>query len=316
MMDGEPLGVAPGPSSDWAHGRGVMALDRPRVMAIVNVTPDSFFDGGRLHDGHAPALDAALEHARRCVTQGADLLDIGGESTRPGAEPVPEAEEARRVVPLIAALHADAALREVPISVDTRRADVAAQALAAGASIANDISGLADLRMIAVVAEANAGLVIGHLRGRPQTMQTQVAFDDVVREVTDELVARVDAAVAGGIERDRILVDPGIGFGKTAQQSAALVAASEALREATGCAVLIGASRKSFLGVIATDTPAAEQRLPGSLAAAIMAVQHGASVLRVHDVRETVQAVSVARGIRSAFEQLSGPNAAAGEARA
>ena len=316
MMDGEPQGAAPGPSSRWAHARGSVALDRPRVMAIVNVTPDSFFDGGRLHDGEATRVQAGVEHARRCVAHGADLLDIGGESTRPGAEPVPPTEEARRVVPVIAAMRADAELCDVPISIDTRRAEVAAAALEAGASIVNDISGLDDPRMIEVVARATAGLVIGHLRGKPQTMQTQVHFADVVREVTDELVVCVERAVAGGIERARILVDPGIGFGKTAQQSAALVAASDALRRATGCAVLIGASRKSFLGVIADDTPAAEQRLPGSLAAAIVAVQHGASVLRVHDVRETVQAVSVARGISSAFDALHRPTATAGEARA
>jgi len=287
----------------WVHARGVIELWQPRVMAIVNVTPDSFFDGGRLHDGLATQVDAALEHARRCVAHGADILDVGGESTRPGGTPVDPDEEAARVVPLIEALRAERSLDEVPISIDTRRAQVAAAALQAGASIVNDVSGLGDPRMAELVARHGAGLVLGHLRGEPRTMQQEIRFAHVLRDVTDELAARVDAALAAGVERTRIMVDPGIGFGKTAEQSAALVAAAGWLREATRCPVLIGASRKSFLGAITGGYVG--DRLAGSLAAALVAVERGASVLRVHDVGETVQALAVARSIRRAFEALA-----------
>lgn len=305
MTDVEAAGL---PAGAWVHARGVMGLERPRVMAIVNATPDSFFDGGRLHDGQATRIDAALAHARRCVAHGADLLDVGGESTRPGAPPVDPQEERARVVPLIEALRTDRALDDVPISIDTRRASVAAAAMRAGASIVNDVSGLFDPQMAALVARAGAGLVIGHLRGEPVTMQREIRFAHVLREVTEELAARVDAAVAAGVERSRILVDPGIGFGKTAEQSAALVAAAGGLRQATGCPVLIGASRKSFLTAITGGF--AGDRLAGSLAAALVAVERGASVVRVHDVGETVQALAVAASIRRAFETLgAGPAA-------
>lgn len=292
----------------WVHARGVLELGRPRVMAIVNATPDSFFDGGRLHDGQVTQLGAAVEHARRCVAHGADILDIGGESTRPGAAPVDPDEERARVVPLILALRAERAFDEVPISIDTRRAAVAEAALQAGASIINDVSGLGDPAMAGVAAREGAGLVLGHLRGEPRTMQREIRFAHVLREVTDELAARVEAALAAGVERARIMVDPGIGFGKTAEQSAALVAASGWLREATGCPVLIGASRKSFLAALTGGFVG--DRLAGSLAAALVAVERGASVLRVHDVGETVQALAVAASIRRAFEALAaGPGA-------
>lgn len=303
MTDGEAVGFAP---AAWMHARGVLSLDRPRVMAIVNVTPDSFFDGGRLHDGSAPRHRAILEHARRCVRHGADLLDVGGESTRPGSDPVDPEQERERVVPAIEALRRDPALADVPISIDTRRAEVAEAALEAGASIVNDISGLADPAMAPLVARTGAGLVVGHLRGQPRTMQREIRFAHALAEVTDELAATVERAIAAGVERPRILVDPGIGFGKTAEQSAALVAASGWLRQATGCPVLIGASRKSFLRAIVGDAEQApSQRLAGSLAAALVAVERGASVLRVHDVGDTVQALTVARSIRRAFETLA-----------
>ncbi|MCA9653639.1 MAG: dihydropteroate synthase [Myxococcales bacterium] len=303
MTDGESNGFAP---AAWVHAGGVLSLDRPRVMAIVNVTPDSFFDGGQLHDGASPRLSAILEHARRCVRHGADLLDVGGESTRPGAEPVAPEQEQARVVPAIEAMRADPELRSIPISIDTRRASVAAAAVAAGASIVNDVSGLADPQMPALVARTGAGLVIGHLRGEPRTMQREVRFAHVLREITDELATSVELALAAGVERPRILVDPGIGFGKTAEQSAALVAASGWLRQATGCPVLIGASRKSFLRAIVGDPEQpASRRLAGSLAAALVAVERGASVLRVHDVGDTVQALTVARSIQRAFEVLA-----------
>lgn len=310
MLDGQAARSSP---AAWVHAHGALALDRPQVMAIINVTPDSFYDGGRLHDGRAPRLDAVVEHARRCVQQGADILDVGGESTRPGAEPVDPTQELVRVVPVIERLRGEASLAAVPISIDTRRASVAAAALAAGASIVNDVSGLADPAMARSVAEHGAGLVIGHLRGQPQTMQRGVHFDDVLREVIDELHLRLQRAWSAGVARSRVVVDPGIGFGKKARHSAALVAAAGRLREATGCPVLIGASRKSFLGAL-TGVREASGRLAGSLAAALVAVEYGASVLRVHDVDETVQALSVARSIRAAYDTLS-PAPAAPEAR-
>ena len=300
MTDGEAPSFRPGA---WVHARGVVALERPRVMAILNATPDSFHDGGRLHDGRGTRVAAAVEHARRCVTHGADLLDVGGESTRPGATPVEPDEERARVVPLIEALRADAAFDEVPISIDTRHASVAEAALEAGASIVNDVSGLADPAMADLVARRGAGLVIGHLRGEPRRMQAEIRFAHVLREVTDELAGRVEQAVAAGVPRAQIVVDPGIGFGKTAEQSAALVAAAGWLRQATGCPVLIGASRKSFLAAITGGHTG--DRLAGSLAAALVAVERGASVLRVHDVGETVQALAVAASITRAFEALT-----------
>jgi dihydropteroate synthase len=300
MSDAEAPSFVP---AAWVHARGVIELRRPRVMAIVNVTPDSFFDGGRLHDGRATQRQAALEHAHRCLVHGADILDVGGESTRPGAPPVDPSEERDRVLPLIEALRADRAFDAVPISIDTRRASVADAALRAGASIVNDVSGLADPEMTPLLARTGAGVVIGHLRGEPRTMQQEIRFAHVLRDVTEELAARVDAAVAAGVERSRITVDPGIGFGKTAEQSAALVAAAGWLREATRCPVLIGASRKSFLGAITGGFRG--DRLAGSLAAALVAVERGASVLRVHDVGDTVQALAVASSIRRAFEALA-----------
>jgi dihydropteroate synthase len=292
--DADVVGFAAPPF--WVHAGGVTQLNRPLVMGIVNVTPDSFSDGGQLHDGDAVDLDATRQRIAELMTQGADVVDIGGESTRPGAAPVDEPQERARVVPAIALAVAAGAL----VSVDTRRASVAAAAIDAGAAIVNDVSGLADPRMVEVVAGSGAGLVIGHLRGDPATMNREIRFVDLLREVTDELSNAVQRAVDAGIDRPRILVDPGIGFGKTAQQSAALIAASGWLSQATGCAVLIGASRKSFLGALAGAGP--HERLPGSLAAAVLAAERGAAVLRVHDVAQTVQALAVARSIREAYE--------------
>lgn len=301
MTDGE----APRSRPAWVHARGLIGLEHPRVMAIVNITPDSFFDGGQLYDGERPRMTAVLKYARQCMQHGAALLDVGGESTRPGAEPVPPEEELRRVVPVIEAIRADPALRGTPLSVDTRRAEVAEAALRAGVGIVNDVSGLADPDMAAVVARHRAGLCIGHLRGEPRTMQREVHFAHVLREVTDELAQRVEVALAAGLPRTRIVVDPGIGFGKSAEQSAALVAASGWLRQATGCPVLIGASRKSFLGALTGAGGPVGSRLASSLAAAVVAAERGASVLRVHDVGETVQALTVAGSIRRAYDALT-----------
>lgn len=280
----------------WVHSAGVLSLERPRVMGIVNLTPDSFHDGGRLYEGERLDVAAAVRRSEALRREGADILDLGGESTRPGAQPVDPRVELERVLPVLRGL----AGLDVAVSVDTRHAGVAREAIAAGAAIVNDVSGLADPDMARVVADSEAGLVIGHMRGDPATMQREVRFVDLLREITDELAEAVERAVSAGIERPRIVVDPGIGFGKTAEQSAALVAASNWLRQATRCPVMIGASRKSFLSAIVGGGP--HDRLPGSLAAALVAVERGASVLRVHDVVATVHALAVARSIRAAYD--------------
>lgn len=284
----------------WVHARGALALDVPRVMAVVNLTPDSFFDGGNLLPPGRDDPNAAMA-VRRClglVQEGADILDLGGESTRPGAEPVPEEVELRRVLPVLRRLVDEPALAHLPVSVDTRHAAVARAAMAAGAAIVNDVSGLADPGMAAVVAETGAGLVVGHLRGDPTTMQRAIDFRDLLGEVAAELVRSVERALRAGVAGDRILVDPGVGFGKTAEQSAALVGASHYLAHETGCPVLIGASRKAFLGAI-TGRPVGE-RMIGSVAAAVVAVEHGASVVRVHDVGPTAEALRVVAAVRRA----------------
>jgi dihydropteroate synthase len=285
---------------EWGHARGLLGLLGVRVMGVVNLTPDSFSDGGELTEGTGDtvAVAAAVRRCERFVREGADLIDVGGESTRPGSETVGVAREISRVVPLLERLFGSSSGFAVPVSIDTRHAEVARAAMAAGAAIINDVSGLADPDMAKVAAQTKAGLVLGHLRGKPQHMQDRVAFKDLIREVTEELRASVDRALAAGVERDHIVVDPGIGFGKTAEQSAALVASSQVLREATGCPVLIGASRKSFIGAITGRD--VKDRLAGSLAAALVAADHDASILRVHDVKETVDALCVARAIREA----------------
>ncbi len=287
-------------ATSWVHTRGELAIESARVMAIVNVTPDSFSDGGELWGADGPALRQALFRCRQAVACGADILDVGGESTRPGAEPVSPDQEAMRVLPVVRAIAGDPQLAHVPLSIDTRRALVADQALRAGACIVNDISGLADPAMLDVVASHNAGLVLGHLRGEPQTMQHGIAFTDLLGDVAQELCQRVEAAVAAGISRSQILVDPGIGFGKTAAQSAALVGCAAELRRRTGCHVLIGASRKSFLGAL-TGRPV-DQRELASVVAAVHAVARGAAVVRVHDVAPTVEALALAAALRRADE--------------
>ncbi len=294
----------PAAAPTWVHARGQLSLAVPRVMAVVNLTPDSFFDGGNLLAPGADAANAGMA-ARLCrglVQQGADILDIGGESTRPGSTPVEAALELRRVLPVLHRLRNDPGLAAVPISVDTRHAEVAAAAMAAGAAIINDISGLADPAMADVAARTGAGLVLGHLRGEPATMQVHVCFDDLLAEVARELAVAVERALRAGVPGDRILVDPGIGFGKTAEQSTALLAASMELTQRTGCPVLIGASRKAFLGVI-TGKPVGE-RMISSVAAAVIAVERGASVVRVHDVAATAEALRVLAAVRAAERSI------------
>ncbi len=275
-----------------------MRLDPPVVMAVLNVTPDSFHDGGALSGADSIDPRLVLASASAAAEAGARLLDVGGESTRPGAEPVNAAEERARVLPAIEAL-ADLG---VAVSVDTRRASVAEAALGAGAVIVNDVSGLADPAMADVVARYGAGLAVGHMRGQPATMQASISFDDVFAGVAEELSVSIARARAAGVPLSHVVVDPGIGFGKTAEQSAALVASSGELERSLGVPVMIGASRKSFIGAVSPSTPA--ERLPGSLAAAVVAVQHGAAVVRVHDVAETVQALAVSAAVERALRAV------------
>ncbi len=265
--------------------------DRPAVMGILNVTPDSFSDGGQ-HN----APQAALDHAKRLVAGGADLIDVGGESTRPGAAEVDIAEEVARTAPVIAALTA-AGLG--PVSIDTRKAEVARAALAAGAALVNDVSALGfDAALSGLVAEAGVPVCLMHAQGTPATMQDAPRYDDVLLDVYDALSARIAAAEAAGIARHRLLIDPGIGFGKTIAHNLALLQ-NLSLFHGLGCHLLIGASRKHFIGVIGGgDTP--PSRMPGSIAVALWAVAQGAQVVRVHDVAETRQALSLQAALTSA----------------
>jgi dihydropteroate synthase len=257
-------------------------------MGIVNATPDSFSDGGRFLD---PA--AAIAHALRLAEQGADVVDVGGESTRPGSPPVGEAEELRRVVPVVEGLRARGF--PLPISVDTTKPAVARAALAAGADLVNDVSCLADPALARAAAEAGAPLVLMHTRGTPADMASRAVYADVVAEVAAELEAAMARAEAAGLPRARIVLDPGIGFAKTAAQSAELLARLPELR-ALGRPLLVGPSRKSFIGAI-TGAPVGE-RLPGTLAAVTAAVLAGAEWIRVHDVADARQAARVAAAIR------------------
>lgn len=267
---------------------------RTLVMGIVNVTPDSFSDGGKFFEA-----DRAVAHARELVAEGADLVDVGGESTRPGSEEVADEEETRRVVPVVRAL---AATSQVAISVDTRKASVARAALAAGAHIVNDVSALRDPQMPGVVAEARAGLVVMHMLGEPKSMQLGPAYTDVVREVTSYLEERAGVAVRAGIAQDAIVLDPGLGFGKRTgkgiEDNVTLLKHLGDLRR-TGYPILVGASRKSFIGNI-LGVPLGE-RLEGSLAAAAVAAWNGADILRVHDVRATRRVVDLVDAVRNAL---------------
>ncbi len=261
-----------------------LAMDRPHIMGIINVTPDSFSDGGRWF-----GTDAAIAHGLQLEAEGADILDIGGESTRPGAEPVGVDEELARVVPVVAAL---ARQGRVPISVDTRNAEVMRRAADAGARIINDVAALGHgSDSVRVAAETGLPVVLMHAQGDPRTMQLDPRYDDVVLDVYDWLAARVDACEAAGIARERIVVDPGIGFGKTLEHNLALLA-SLGILHGLGCPVLLGASRKRFIGRLCGDAPASE-RMPGSVAAALMGAAQGAQFLRVHDVAATRQALTV-----------------------
>jgi dihydropteroate synthase len=264
-----------------------------RVMGVINVTPDSFSDGGRLED-----LPAAIREARRLIAEGADILDIGGESTRPGAAPVSENEEMERVVPLIRAIRAESA---IPISIDTMKPAVARAAVAAGATMWNDITALRHApESLGVAAELRCEVVLMHMQGEPGTMQAEPRYDDVVAEVEAFLAARAEAAMAAGVARDRIWLDPGVGFGKhMIRHNLPLLAGLDRI-VALGFPVLLGVSRKSFIGAVDGGNVPADQRLGGSIAGALAAVAAGVAAVRVHDVRETVQALRVWEAIAAA----------------
>lgn len=271
-----------------------LSLDRPRLMGVINVTPDSFSDGGKFL-----AAEAAVAHGRALLAAGADILDIGGESTRPGARPVSPADEMARIIPVVEALAAEGAL----LSVDTRHAGVMAAAIAAGAAIVNDITALdGDPRALDLVADSGVSVVLMHMRGEPSGMQRDPRYDDAPGEVRDYLAGRLAVCRAAGIADHRLCVDPGIGFGKTVRHNLEILAGLGRLAE-LGVAVLVGVSRKSFIGRLSREAPA-DRRLAGSLAAGLAAVSRGAHILRVHDVAETAQALTVWQAI---FCPLSSP---------
>ena len=270
---------------DWPG----LPLHRPLIMGVLNVTPDSFSDGGR----HLDAA-TAIAAGKRMIAEGADLLDIGGESTRPGAAPTPPDLERARVLPVIAALAAAGAV----ISVDTRNASTMAAALAVGARIVNDVSALRhDPAAARVLAAADCQVILMHMRGDPTDMTTRKSYGDIADDVTDELGERVAFAITAGIARHRIAVDPGIGFAKGMEENLALLPRLSVLRR-LGCPIVVGVSRKGFIGRLSGEADPAK-RAPGSIVAGLVAVQQGASMLRVHDVAETVQAMRVWRGLNA-----------------
>lgn len=270
-------------------GSHQLDLSTPVVMGILNVTPDSFSDGGRFS-----GFSRAIEHAMAMIEAGAGIIDVGGESTRPGAQAVGESDEIRRVVPIVESL---AALTSVPVSVDTSKAGVIRAALRAGAAMINDVRALRDEGALEAAAEGSSAICLMHMQGEPRTMQADPHYDDVVVEVRDFLQERVGACESAGIARDRIVIDPGIGFGKRIEHNLRLLAALPELAELR-LPILIGVSRKSMLGTL-LDRPV-EQRLAGGLAVTAAAVLAGASIVRVHDVAETVDAVKIATALKAA----------------
>jgi dihydropteroate synthase len=269
-------------------------LPSPVVVGVLNVTPDSFSDGGRWFD-----LDAAVAHGLEMAHSGAAVIDVGGESTRPGAEPVDADEELRRVVPVVERLAAES---DTVISIDTTKASVARAAIAAGATVVNDVSaGRFDDDMLPLVADAGVSIIVMHMLGEPRTMQRDPSYDDVVSEVGDFLVERLDAARRAGIADDRLLADPGFGFGKTIDHNLELLARLSELVDRVGVPVMVGTSRKSFIGALHDVPP--EDRDDGTLATVVWAIEHGAAAVRVHDVVGTVRAVLVLEAIRRAVPE-------------
>jgi dihydropteroate synthase len=278
------LAAAAAPRASWAG----FGFAQPLLMGIVNVTPDSFSDGG----DHGEA-EAAIAHGRAMLEQGADILDVGGESTRPGAAPVSPEEEIPRIEPVVRALAEGGAV----VSIDTRHAATLAAALAAGARIVNDVTALTgDPRSLEVVARSGAPVILMHMQGEPQTMQQDPQYRCAPLDVLEYLQGRIDACLAAGIPRQHIVVDPGIGFGKRLPHNLQILARLSLLH-LTGSAILLGVSRKSFIPSATTKIAPAKARLPGSLAAALAGLDQGVQILRVHDVVETRQAIQVREGI-------------------
>jgi dihydropteroate synthase len=266
-------------------GRYRLSLDRPLVMGVLNITPDSFADGGVFLD-----LRDATDRVRQMLDEGADIVDIGGESTRPGAVPTPEAYELDRVIPLLENIRLSCDARGVPISVDTRKPVVMRAAIAAGASMINDINALRAPGAIEALSEGSAGVCLMHMQGEPSTMQHSVSYDDVVADVAAFLAERASACVAAGIDRHRIVLDPGFGFGKTVEHNLTLLRRLSEIA-ALGYPLLAGLSRKSTIGVLTGRN--VDDRMAGSVAAALAAIARGAGIVRVHDVRETADALKV-----------------------
>lgn len=267
-------------------GKFQLELSRPNVMGIVNVTPDSFSDGGQF-----ASVESAVAHGLRLIDEGADILDIGGESTRPGATPVSLNEELRRVIPVIEVL---SKVTTVPLSIDTYKPQVMQAALEAGADIVNDICALREPGALEAVAKTNAGVCLMHMQGVPQTMQLDPGYNDVVEEVKQFLSERAAVCEAAGIERSRILLDPGFGFGKSTLHNVALIRHLDQLA-GMGFPLLVGLSRKSILGKIAGGDE--QQRLHAGLAASVISVMKGAKIVRVHDVKATVDALKVVAAV-------------------
>lgn len=266
---------------------------RTRIMGVLNVTPDSFYDGGRYWDPYT-----AVRHGQRMAEEGADIIDVGGESTRPGAEPVRLEEELRRVIPVIERLKDRAGQ---PISIDTRKAEVARRAIGAGAGMVNDVSGMtADPEMVETVASAGVPVVIMHTAGTPQDMQRNPGYRDTVGEIVDWLGARIEHAVAHGIRRSRIIVDPGIGFGKRLSDNLLLIRSLASFRK-LNCPILIGPSRKAFIGRVLDAEK--DERMEGTAAAVALSVANGASIIRVHDVREMGRVVRMTDAICRARQE-------------
>jgi dihydropteroate synthase len=270
-------------------GRHRLALDRPLVMGVLNVTPDSFADGGAYLD-----TLVAADRVRQMLGEGADIVDIGGESTRPGAAPTSEGDELARVIPLLEKIRVSCDARGVPVSVDTRKPAVMRDAIAAGASMINDVNALRAPGAIEAVAASTAAVCLMHMRGEPATMQRETVYDDVVADVAEFLAARAGACIAAGIGRDRIVLDPGFGFGKTVDHNLHLLRRLSEIT-ALGYPLLAGLSRKSTIGVLTGRD--VDDRMAGSVGAALAAVARGATIVRVHDVRETADALKVWRAV-------------------
>ncbi len=287
--------------SDLCWAGKTLNLQHPQIMGVLNITPDSFSDGGRFYDPGAARVDlgAVVDSARKMCDAGAAILDIGGESTRPGAQAVDQDEELARVIPVLQALRG----MDIMLSVDTRHTRVAAAAIEAGAHIINDVSAGADSGMLELIAGHDVGYVLMHMQGTPRDMQTAPAYDEVVEDVKAYLQSRLQACKEAGIQPRQLVLDPGFGFGKTLQHNLQLLARLRVFKS-LGCPLLAGLSRKSMLAKLTGR--AVDQRVHGSVAAAQVAVQRGADIVRVHDVAATMDMLQVWRAVRDRDEQLEG----------